>query len=99
MRILICDDDQRFCADVQSVIEEWKTEKSIESVFVDVYNSSEDLLEDIRNKPPYIVNLMYVQKIEKVAITLTDGTYGQISADQYITELERRFVFNVLENR
>ena len=61
VRILICDDEQRFCADVQSVIEEWKAEKNIESVFVDVYNSSEDLLEDIRNNLPYDLAFLDIQ--------------------------------------
>ena len=51
MRILICDDEPRFCEDVQRAIEEWKSENRIESVFIDVYTSSEDLLEDIRSKP------------------------------------------------
>ena len=61
MRILICDDEQRFCAEVQRVVEEWKASKDIESVFVDVYNSSEDLLEDIRNKPPYDLAFLDIQ--------------------------------------
>ena len=61
MRILICDDEQRFCAEVRRVVEEWKAAKGIESVFVDDYNSSEDLLEDIKNRPPYDLAFLDIQ--------------------------------------
>ena len=61
MRILICDDEQQYSDAIHAAIQRWKTSKGIQAVIVDIFNSSEDMLDAIMNKCIYDIAFLDIQ--------------------------------------
>ena len=61
MRILVCDDEQQYSDAIYAAIQRWKTNRGIQAVIIDTFNSSEDLLDAFTNKRTYDIAFLDIQ--------------------------------------
>lgn len=61
MKVLICDDEQYYSHAIQAAVERWIKMHPESLITIDVYNSSEDMLESLRNKTIYDLAFLDIQ--------------------------------------
>lgn len=61
MRIAICDRDEACCAQLTGIIESWQRQAEIDSVHVQSFRSSEDLLQAWRQQAPFDILFLETQ--------------------------------------
>ena len=61
MRTLICDDEIHYANAIKESIERWKKKTGIVSITYDVFRSSEDMLDSLRNQTIYDLVFLDIQ--------------------------------------
>lgn len=61
MRILICDDEKKYSDLMLYAVQRWKSKNTAAEVSVDIYNSSEDMLETLGKKVVYDLAFLDIQ--------------------------------------
>ncbi len=61
MRIAICDDEAVYRMAISEAVEHWRKVHNIDTILVQQYHSSEDLLEDIENNQRFDVLFLDIQ--------------------------------------